>query len=453
MKTNIDIIDTGKVLDILKLPINDDSKLRLLDTTSITVSIIANRLQSLYLCEQKYSYSIQSQRYCRFDAPLDESTIMGDLKKFLLIKDQVELDSIIKDTRLLYLEMTKVKEGHENVVKKTLDDFEYGIPVEDARSILPMIFTANHIITMTGLEFIKLINMMIDNNILFKELLEIIESGIYSLTGISLTELVKNNLNKLAYVESVISKEEFDIRTKLVGDNYIPTQNVQLLDEPIIPLTRKSGIGALVCTNVDNVRDIYKSKTEEKMQNITERVTFDTGHTSISEHCNMGWVINMTVACYNQYVRHRHQKCYRVGFNDYVHDMPQSIMHSKFNTEYNDIITRLNRFIRDIKSKYYKNNTTMILVDQLYTMGHRINVIANSNLINEAHMGKKRNCNKAQSEIHNISIKKLDLMKSIIKSDKLVSMAAPDCINGKCKEGKNCCGNNSNVKELFRKED
>lgn len=453
MMTKFDMIDQSKLIDILRLPLHDDSKLRLLDTTSITVSITANRLQSLYLCEQRYSYSIQSQRYCRFDGPLNEVTILNDLKKYLLSDYQKRLDDILIEIQDLYKEMTKIKEGHENVVKKTLDDFEYGIPVEDARSILPMVFTANHIITMTGLEFFKLLNMMYNNRTLFKDLITQIDDYIHINTNIDTLTFISVNKDKLSFVESVISDEEYRIRTELLGHKCDHKSNVSLLDYPEISPLRKSGLGALTCTNTKHPVDINESKTDEQMAKVTERVTFDTGHTSVSENCNINWCLNMTVAAYNQYVRHRHQKCYRVDFGQFgnlCYKLPNTIKNSIFNNKASELMDKLFDFIEEISKNQHRNMKIDSLIKQLYPMGYMMKVIVNSNLINEIHIGKKRNCNKAQREIQIISLDKYKIMKDIIKSDKLISLVAPSCINGKCPEGKNTCGDNSKLKIFFK---
>ena len=455
MKTKFDMIDEGKLIDILRLPISDNSKIHLLDTTSVTVSITANRLQSLFICEQRYSYSIQSQRYCRFDAALNDSTILNGIENYIGTDKQKELDVLLAEIQDLYLEMTKVKAGHENVTKKTLADFEYGIPVEDARSILPMVFYANHIITMTGLEFMKLLNMMYHNDILFRDLECQIDKYIHSKTDrdMDIFSFVVKNRDKLSFVESVITEEEYKIRTELLGDNIDHSSVVNILDYPKVPLLRKSGLGALTCTNMSHPVDINNSKTDEQMKRVTERVTFETGHTSVSENCNINWCMRMSVAAYNQYVRHRHQKCYRVDFGTSKYIMPKTIEDSIFKDRVFEVMDRLFDFIEEIKTDQPRDINLELLINQLYPMGYELKVLVNSNLINEFHIGEKRNCNKAQNEIHHISLEKYKLLSKVVGSDKLMSMAQPSCMNGKCSEGKNTCGNNTNIKIFFGKGD
>lgn len=459
MKTKFDFIDRGRFIEILKDIVKyDTSKVRLLDTTSVTIAIKCNRLQSLILCEERLSYSIQSQRYCRFDDSFNESIILNGLVKILNEHDEKELYSILYDIRSVYIEMTEIKEGHEKVTKKTKDDFKYGIPVEDARSILPMAFTANHVITMSGLEFLKMIATMDKFHLLFEDLKDDILSEISRLTNFHIDYILQLAFIISRYNDSAVSESEF--KSLLINPedwNTIEDKRVMLLNEPEVDMMTKSGIAALTCTSNDYPTEIlmkrinkYGDNVRDNLKGITERVTYDSHHTSISEHASMTWLLYMTIGAYNQYVRHRHHKCFRCEFEPKIDfEMPETIKNSEFNDKVQRVIAKLERFIKYL-SNNYTNKDIKPLIHQLIPMGHKIKIIANSNLINEFHMGEKRNCNNAQDEIRHISNKKLKILIELLGADnKLVKMLAPGCIQGRCPEGKGACKDNSNVKNYF----
>ena len=84
-------------------------------------------------------------------------------------------------------------------------------------------------------------------------------------------------------------------------------------------------------------------------------------------------------------------------------------------------------------------------------MAYKFTVINTTNIITELkNKGPIRLCNKAQWEMRTLSQKSVKEIRDLIGADnELLNLAKPSCLKGDCKEGNECCGDNSNVKEIF----
>lgn len=445
----------------------------------VRVSMIleTNRYQSLFLCELLGSYSIQSQRYCRFDGDVQDNTIISGEKYF----SEDELSAIynmIEDCRNLYLEMSELKEGCENKTKYTKDDFKYGIPIDDARFILPMVYTSNTEMTLNGEQFIKFYNLLLnENDSIFDDYV------LFSLRE-QIMDICEIDGEKLEYIEYLITRNTISAK-RVVSVEYMNS----IVDErgdfigqiPDVRLIKprnntekamvKSGAGALICTTYGKgVQEILESKSEEQFTKVTERVSGITKHTSISEHASFLFIMDCSVNCYNQFIRHRHQEATREEFDlDYIMNVslplvvPPSIINSEtdfigelvvLKEKYEDLIGRLyEKTISGASSELYNQSIKGRLnaIRQLLPMGYQVRVLWSTNLVNEIYKASKRTCNVAQWEIRDKTVAILDFIKKEIGEDNiLLKDARPNCINGKgCREGKNMCKDNSNVKELF----
>ena len=101
--------------------------LKPLDVSFVAIGI--NRAQSMLLCELCDSYTQQSQRYVSMeDANISVPTRMN--KRMIL-----RIKNIAKDAVELYNKMTVLRPSVSKSGRKTVSDFEYGIPYEDARYV------------------------------------------------------------------------------------------------------------------------------------------------------------------------------------------------------------------------------------------------------------------------------------------------------------------------------
>ena len=63
----------------------------------------------------------------------------------------------------------------------------------------------------------------------------------------------------------------------------------------------------------------------------------------------------------------------------------------------------------------------------------------------------ERICNNAQWEIRTLSVRKLELLRSL--SEELYKNALPPCVYGTCREGKLSCGRAAEMRQRYLKEE
>ena len=110
-----------------------------------------NRWQSTMICELKESYVQQSQRYVTLHA---DGYTLPDLKE----ADRQKAVELIGRAFALYEEMSQLKEEFKGRPKK--EHYLHGIPVEDARYILPLAVKTNLSVAMTGDKLLEWFRMM-----------------------------------------------------------------------------------------------------------------------------------------------------------------------------------------------------------------------------------------------------------------------------------------------------
>ena len=414
-----------------------------------------SRYQSLILCERCYSYSIQSQRYCRYDE--NAEVILEGLDDEELLKS-IDMNCILDyldDCLSIYRALSKLKEGCENKSKFKTEDFKYGIPIEDARYILPMAFTCNQIITLNGMQVLDLLAIC-KSYINLKELY-------LKLVNI---EEIKTIMEKVMFILPYINSKNVSLRLEksLIYNNTENNVELNFIDKLDI-----AGEAALTCTgkNIDDCVDLSKVAT---------RVAGGMKHISILDHVILSYNGCLSVAAYNQLVRHRLQKMNRAVFDISIFDNPikEMIIPDTIKNKSKEYITKLMRGINlhmvvdDIEilfKKYFDKFSKManeleydlafkeigdIVLAPLFLMGTKVRFTVINDLSNELYICSKRSCMKAQWEIRDFTYNKLKLLINEIGNKELFKqLAAPGCITGKCPEGRECCGDNTLVKNIF----
>lgn len=495
MKTKIRIKDFGMLGDIVDkaaLIISDENNyneegslkeeklneiMTIFQLPRVTMTLETNRYQSLFLCEMLQSYDIQSQRYVRYTGDLDNDTIFTNLDLFSK-GEQEAIRNIVSECTQLYLDMSKLKEGSETKAKYTLDDFENGIPIEDARFILPMCFKCNTLMTFEGLHFIELLKLFNMRRDIFDDYFDQVMEEIIRLLKVKAKEefsdefnnfvynLFNQLMNSVAVVTRVASNEYFDSYGK-----YDQIQDVNLIkdDTNEFSTMRKIGAAALTCTSsADTTEEVFNSCTDEEFSKVAQRVSGDMHHTSISEHGTYNFLFKMSVACYNQYVRARHQQCVREDFSPEIslrNVVPSTISkNSEYCQKYMktclDLGTLICKLYENIENdpatsdkEIEINKLKKEAIKQLFPMGLEIRVMCTTNLVNEVYnKAPKRACNKAQWEIRDITNKVLGtIMNDIGKDNRIMDYAKPGCCTSRgCPEGKGRCKDNSNVLKMYK---
>lgn len=421
----------------------------LLENIYFTFRMKLSRYQSLILCEGQYAYSVQSQRYCRYDEHAE--VILEDIQDDMFIeKDNEIILDYLDDCLSVYLALSEIKEGSENKSKFRTDDFKYGIPIEDARYILPMAFTCNQIVTMTGAQLIDFLSTIAD-----KPKMITIYEKLMSIKEVS--DIVDNIYKRTSYQDLLVSK---NIDINMNTNSSVELNFIDNLDI--------AGEAALTCTGnkIDNVN----------LSKVATRVAGGMKHTSILDHVILSYKGQLSIAAYNQLVRHRLQKINRLMFDNKILVSPlDSIIippsiKNKSDEELSNILSNVQlhckaKNVNELFTYYFSKFLEMTEYFTLFTfnldsddslfisllpMGSKIRFIVTNDLSNELYICKKRTCMKAQWEIRNFTYDKLKLIiKEIGNVELFRQLAAPDCINDKCHEGKECCGDNRLVKNIF----
>ena len=487
MKNQITIKDCGMLNSILNFCVEEVAEypespdtiniiLNAVQAVRVTMLMETNRLQSLYLCEMLQSYSIQSQRYTRYDGEINDIAIFNNSKLFTE-GEQEAIAETIKKCRDLYLKMTELKEGSENKTKFTIDDFKYGIPVEDGRFILPLAICCNKECTFEGINFFKLLKLFETHEGIFPGMYEMLMEEIirYLNTKPGIGELSEDGESCILSIIKLIINN-IDVETRTLPSRFFnrygnkeEIAEVNLLKDDInrYSAMRLTGAAALMCTTGGKTaEEVFNSKTEEEFKKITERVSGDQHHTSIAENASYTFLMKMSVACYNQYVRARHQQCLREEFDiETTHSVlvPSTISISGFAKEFiamaNELIMLICKLIENTQNCFGNSNLAditrknrMDAIKQLYPMGTELRILCTTNLVNELiNKAPKRTCNKAQWEIAQITRTVINIIANDIgKDNRLLEVAKPGCCtkNG-CPEGKGRCKDNSNVIKIF----
>ena len=116
-----------------------------------------NRWQSTMICELKDSYVQQSQRYVTLTA--DGYTLPSQLNE----EDKARAEELIGQAFSLYEEMSRL--NGEFTGRPKPEHYLYGIPVEDARYILPLAVKTNISVATTGdklLDWFRMLNRPLD---------------------------------------------------------------------------------------------------------------------------------------------------------------------------------------------------------------------------------------------------------------------------------------------------
>lgn len=394
-----------------------------------------NRIQSTMICEQKDSYVQQSQRYVAVSS--DGYTLPDSLSD----EDRTRAIALIDKVFELYQRMSTLKDDLKGRPKR--ENYLYGIPVEDARYLLPLAVKTNISVATTGDKLISWFKMMRrpEDAILFGEIKEALLEKLPSQLGTWLNHFEFETVDDTAAVYYKNDLERIN-----------PEQPVVLLkcfESPVL----KAGLGALTSTNANPpsvVLDNWGDEAEEKAKGVVNRV-MGYGHTSVAEQYRTTFGMMFSLVTYHQQVRHRLPSTYREEWRNLLDDwnrppvIPPTIVEAGFAEEYLAMVKEMQEFQKEIASRYEGDIWRFFLLNC-----QQLKIITSTNARMDCGILQERICNNAQWEIHDISVAKLEQLRE--KSDILYKMAVPSCVYGACKEGKMTCGKAMEMREKYRVE-
>lgn len=421
-KNNINSIDEATLKEVLKV---------------VNIAFVAekiDRVQSTLLCELKDSYVQQSQRYVTMD---DNSYRLP----LLSTEDNNKAIQLTKKAFALYERMSQLNEG-QFVGRPKVENYKYGIPIEDARYILPLSTLTNLSIAMTGNKLFNLYSLF--NNSKYIGLFKGMESQISSHLPKKLVELLTNfNIHsgtKSDLVESLYD-EEFGKLSNT--DNMILFSSFKDLD-------LKVGLGALTSTLKETPSERLEdwgNLASEKAKAVANRV-LGYGHDSIAEQARTVFGMMCSMVTYHQQIRHRLSENVREDLLNLILDkerqviVPLSIKNSVFYEEYLEVVQAIKEFRIYVLEKYDNARALPFLLNC-----DAVKLIISTNARVDRTMLSERICKNSQWEIRELAIKKLSELKSM--SEVLYEKALPSCVYGKCKEGKMTCGKQVEMQQQF----
>ena len=207
--------------------------------------------------------------------------------------------------------------------------------------------------------------------------------------------------------------------------------------------------------------EALKERTAKRDQKKFVQKLMEIGHMSPIEHASFTFAVEgISRACSHQLVRHRlasySQQSQRyvseeAGF-DYV--IPPSIKKDcelaryfekfmgKAQEAYNHIARRLGE--KGLEGEEANQDARFLLPNACETK-----IIITMNARELLHFFRQRCCNRAQWEIRAMAMEMLRLVKGIAPT--IFCQAGPDCLKGKCPEGKYSCGKMKEVRDIFKK--
>lgn len=411
-----------------------DTVKELLKTCNISFVLEGiNRWQSTMICERKDSYVQQSQRYVTMTAD-------GYTLPQLNGEDTEKAQELIGRAFALYEEMSQLKEAFKGRPKR--EHYLYGIPVEDARYILPLAVKTNLSVATTGDKLLDWFRMM-------KGPQDVqMFADVHAALMAVLPEALGKWLDCQTYTyENTASLNQFYQREL---DCITPENPVVLLRTFAQP-ELKAGLGSLTSTKAEPPSEVLRQWGEEateKAKGVTKRV-MSYGHTSVAEQCRTTFGMMFSLVTWHQQVRHRLPSTFREPWMNIMAEadrppvIPQTVIDGGFEDTYRRLVQDMQRFQRYIAEHYSGGLWRYFLLNC-----QQVKIITSTNARMDCGMLQERICNNAQWEINRIAVAKLEELRKL--SDILYQNAVPSCVYGVCKEGKMTCGRAAEMREKYR---
>ncbi|AAK81092.1 thymidylate synthase ThyX [Clostridium acetobutylicum] len=391
-----------------------------------------NRLQSTLICELKASYVQQSQRYVTLK---ENSFDLPDLRH----EDELKAKELLRKAFELYEEMSRLKEGQFKGRPKA-ENYLYGIPIEDARYILPLACKTNISMAMNGEKLIDFFYLLNDRHYseIFSDLKKLVLSKLPEKLSLFLSKLKSNYNRKL--IENFY-KSAFDKISEC--DNIVLLNSFEDLD-------LKVGLGAITSTHdktPSEVMELWGDNATEKAKGVSERV-LGYGHESIAEQARTTFGMMCSMVTYHQQIRHRLSENHREALFNIIQDekrevvVPSTVKESEFYNRFVELTHEFKKFRKYVLKEYGEEKSLNFLLNC-----DRIKLVISTNARIDCQMLADRICFNAQWEIRELSTKKLEKLRKL--SQVLYVKALPSCVFGKCKEGKFTCGKQMIMKNKF----
>lgn len=392
-----------------------------------------DRVQSTLLCELNDSYVQQSQRYVALNNAAYQLPELAP-------EDEKAARDLTEAAFSLYEKMSELKPDAGKGRPKP-EHYRYGIPIEDARYILPLSARTNVCVALSGDKLIELFGLLKDAR--------------YAAMFIEMRHALRNCLpSKVAEaVDSLpVVQADHEALQALYADYYqqITPERDMLLLEQFADLDGRVACGALTSTAKETAVEAmgrWGDDAPEKARALLERV-LSYGHDSIAEQARTTIGMMCSMVTYHQQLRHRLARNQREELAVLLQEtarpvvVPQTVRCSPFAGDYLALTERFKTFRADIAGRYGAAQAYSFLLNC-----DRIKLVSSTNARADVTMLAERTCMNAQWEIRELAVKKLLLLRGL--SDVLYEKALPSCVLGSCREGRLSCGRAAEVRERF----
>ncbi len=389
-----------------------------------------SRIATHEIVENDDSYTQQSQRYVTLTK---EGFVIPTLPDNL----RDEFVRINEKAFALYQKMSELNEEGKG--------YKHGIPIEDARYILPLATKSNIMVTMPGSEISNFLLDMAEeaylelSGELYRKIIDKFLDG-FPEAGLHLDRCVKVNPPKMHPYNNIdeLLFEQIQDKVTLLGQ----TEHG----------TIRAGLGASTSTQEKATSEIYTRWEKKSLEYALKRGekiagrAISVGHTSVEEHSRSTFGFHLSATAYHQLVRHRLREISRPEFFDLPEDfdyvMPPSIEGSQFETEFRDLVEEQKRFYNKVQGTVYIPSSAYILPNAV-----KLPIALSLNDRASIHMLADRTCNRAQWEIRELAQQILSI--GMQERPSFFREAGPKCTKGKCPEGKSSCGRTMEMRERY----
>ena len=414
-----------------------------------------NRIQSTLICEMKDSYVQQSQRYVALDSSDDVPYYIEHLgRRFGGTHEEREKHNTVLMNHMipyveecidLYNRMTKLKEESKSKGRPKIEDFEYGIPYEDARYVLPLCIKTNITVSCTADKLIDLFELN-NGGIMMDSIKKLFE------------DVLPGNFYKFCdyhgRTKELLDPKPYSTNSIDLKQEYVNRIFSEHHDNPIVQsgnMLRQIAVGALTSTNSKNPVDIFTDKycgnEGEAMRYINRVLSY--GHTGILEQARHTYTGKISLSAYHQLIRHRLQNILRESI-DYICStgvesfyVPESIKNSIFYDEYTSLLNKISYEIR-----HHSTSMTLPFMSQFLPNATMIKVVISSNVKNDLWVMRERLCKTAQTEIREFMNRYF--LNVVDEYKEIYSKGLPPCaLTNVCKEGKMTCGKALEVRRQY----
>ena len=314
-----------------------------------------------------------------------------------------------------------------------------GIPIEDARFVLPYGIKTNIYMSVNARELVHIICTMIYGR--GSQYSEIKKLGLMLKTEIDKRYPNLIDSNSKNYLSSANQISNLDIEKLYVI-------SLQKNDEPINFVNQKV---QFLNKNTQKPSEILKNMADFlKIKDFCFE-NADDKNLKLLEHFYYTFEIsNFSVISLKHYTRHRMQSLSTKSIamlafeNKFV--MPETIAKNK---EAKEIFENALKENRAVFSKLLKDKVSPELM--VYVMPHATatDFISTMNLRELLHFINLRSCNRAKWEIRNLATEMTKMLKS--QDSEIFDNFGPSCVTfGFCPEGRLCCGKQIQMKEKFK---